>query len=72
MAGGDGLVDAVAAAAFLTATGDRTVTHGQIRVWATRGEVTRRGRDWRGRTLFLLAELEARASRDTPPRPREG
>lgn len=63
MASGDGLIDAVAAAAFLTATGDHKVTHGQIRTWAWRGELVRRGRDRRGRTLYALADLEAVARR---------
>lgn len=55
------LVDAYLAAAFLTATTGRTVTPGQIRQWASRGEVARHGT--RGRlTLYDLRELQTRAN----------
>lgn len=57
---GAGLVDAPAAAAFLSATGAK-VTAGQIRNWAYRGLVGRYGKDRRGRTLYRLTELEARS-----------
>lgn len=62
---GSGLIDAIAAAEFLTATGT-PVTPGQIRVWAHRGKVARMGRDHRRRTLYRLADLEreARHARD--------
>lgn len=58
------LIDGPAAALFLSATG-RTITPGQIRTWAWRNPALRRGHDWRGRTLYSLAELEQLA-RDTP------
>lgn len=57
---GDGRVDGPAAAAFLTATG-HPISAATIRVWAHRGLVERRGQDHKGRTLYDLAELEARA-----------
>jgi hypothetical protein len=51
----DPLVDAYAAARQLR------VKPSTIRSWATRGDITRRGRDARGRTLYSWAELCAAA-----------
>jgi hypothetical protein len=63
------LVDATAAALFLSTTGRRPVTPGQVRTWAWRGQISRYGKDRHGRTLYRLSELNARARRsDTPPR----
>lgn len=50
------LVDTVAAAVAAD------VSPGTVRSWATRGRITRRGTDARGRTVYALADIMAVAS----------
>ena len=58
MATYDPLADTTALAAWLQ------VKPGTVRSWASRGWLTRRGHDRRGRTLYSLTEAAALA--DTP------
>lgn len=59
MAAYDPLADTTALAAWLK------VKPGTVRSWASRGWLTRRGRDARGRTLYSVTE--ASTLTDTPP-----
>lgn len=55
-----GLLDAPTLAAFLTAHGN-PIAAGTIRQWASNGLITRHGKDERGRTLYDVLEVGARA-----------
>lgn len=70
----EGIVDAYAAAAYLSWRWDRAVDAGLVRKWGLRYDLTLRAvgpdgeegdllRDHQQRVLFVLAELEARAAR---------
>ena len=61
----DQLVDAAAAAAYVTKVTGRSCVPATIRQWATRGHVTRQGQ--RGRnTLYDLREIHTRATGRDP------
>lgn len=51
------LHDAYFLAAALTAL-DRPTTAAQVRQWASRGQITRHGKDARGRTLYDWREVK--------------
>lgn len=67
----EGLLDARSIALYLTAHGTRLAT-GTIRQWASTGQVERRGKDPRGRTLYDLAEVARRARHDAEHLTRAG
>lgn len=56
MAAYEPLADTTALAAWLK------IPAGTVRSWASRGRLTRRGRDDHGRTLYSLAEAAALAT----------